>query len=309
MKGRRRRLVEYTRKTVIKEIRAKTLVTRVRGLDTYFGLDYGMNLYRGCQHHCVYCDSRSLCYGIEAFDRDVLIKANAIELLESELQRKRKKGIVGTGSMNDPYMPIEEKVRLTQRALEVIAAYGFGAHVVTKSDLVLRDVPLLQRISRTGSAIVSLTVTTIDDRLSRMIEPGAPPTSSRLRALKALADAGIETRIALMPTLPFIEDTWENVSAIVEAAARCGVAAIVPWFGMSMRDRQRAYFYARLDELFPGVRARYEARYGESYMCPSPQASALFAQFTTRCEQLGVATSVQPSLAPTGEQLDLFDAG
>jgi DNA repair photolyase len=307
MKGRRHGPVEYTRAIVIKEIRAKTLVTRVQGLDTYFGLDYGMNLYRGCQHHCIYCDSRSLCYGIEAFDRDVLIKVNAIELLEDELGRKRRKGIVGTGSMNDPYMPLEEKVRLTQRALEVIAVCGFGAHVVTKSDLVLRDVPILQRIGRTARSIVSLTVTTIDDRLSKRVEPGAPPSSARLRALKTLTDAGVETRIALMPTLPFIEDTWENVSAIVEAAAQCGVSAIVPWFGMSMRDRQRAYFYARLGELFPGMRERYEARYGESYTCPSPDGDRLFEQFRQLCAGHGIATSVQPSLAPTGEQLDLFD--
>jgi len=306
MKGRGCRGMRYTRPTVIKEIRAKTLVSRVQGLDTYFGLDFGMNLYRGCQHHCIYCDSRSLCYEIEAFDRDVLVKANAAELLESELRRKRKKGIIGTGSMNDPYMPLEETVRLTQRALEVIAAYGFGAHVVTKSDLVLRDLPILQRIRRVARSIVSLTVTTIDDGLSTRLEPGAPPSSARFRALEVLANGGIETRISLMPTLPFIEDTWENISAIVAEAHRCGVTAIVPWFGMSMRDRQRAYFYARLDELFPGIRQRYEARYGNDYMCPSPNAEDLFGRFTALCGEYGIATSVQPSLAPTGEQLQLF---
>jgi len=291
---------------VIKEIRAKTLVSRVKGLDTYFGLDYGMNLYRGCQHHCIYCDSRSLCYEIEAFDDDVLVKANAIDLLEQELKRKRKKGVIGTGSMNDPYMPLEENVRLTERALEVVATYGFGVHVLTKSDLVVRDIPLLRKIGRTATAAVSLTVTTIDDALSKRIEPGAPSSSARFEALRALNQAGIETRIALMPTLPFIDDNWENVSAIVQKAKDCGVSAIVPWFGMSMRDRQRAYFYARLDELFPGLRTRYEARYRESYMCPSPSADSLFERFSALCDQLGIATSVQPALAPTGEQLKLF---
>jgi len=299
--------MQYTRRAVIKEIRAKTLVSRVRGLDTYFGLDYGMNLYRGCQHRCIYCDSRSLCYGIEAFDRDVLVKANAIELLENELRRKRKKGIIGTGSMNDPYMPLEAEVRLTQRALEVIAAYGFGVHVLTKSDLVVRDLALFQRIDRTAQAVVSVTVTTIDDELAKKIEPGAPPSSARLAALQEISEAGIETRIALMPTLPFIEDTWENVSAIVEAGARCGVRAIVPWFGMSMRDRQREHFYRQLDRLFPEVRPRYESAYGEDYMCPSPNGEDLFARFTDRCAELGISTSVQPALVPTGEQLDLFE--
>lgn len=292
---------------MIKEIRAKTLVAKVRGLDTYFGLDYGMNLYRGCQHRCIYCDSRSECYGIDGFDRDVLVKVNAIELLDNELRRKRKKGIVGTGSMNDPYMPLEEKTCLTQRALEVLARYGFGVHVVTKSDLVLRDLEMLQRIARTARAVVSLTITTVDDALAQRVEPGAPPSSSRFRALKTLADAGIETRIPLMPTLPFLEDTWDNVSAIVERAHACGVSAIVPWFGMSMRDRQRAYFYDRLDDLFPGLRARYEKQFGKDYMCPSPEAKPLFERFSTFCNELGISTSVQPSLAPTGEQLDLFD--
>ena len=308
MKGKIRCTIRYTAQVVIKKIQAKTLVSRVRGLDAYFGLDYGMNLYRGCQHHCIYCDSRSLCYGIEAFDRDVLIKANAIDLLEAELARKRKKGIVGTGSMNDPYMPLEAETELTGRALAVIARHGFGAHVVTKSDLVLRDVPTLQRIGRTARSIVSLTITTIDDALSKKLEPGAPPSSARFRALEALSDAGIEARVALMPTLPFIEDNWENVSAIVEQAHVSGVQAIVPWFGMSMRDRQRAYFYDRLDELFPGARRQYEELYGENYSCPSPRANQLFKQFERLCSERGIAISVQPSLAPTGEQLELFDA-
>ena len=290
---------------MIREIRAKTLVARVEGIDTYFGLDYGMNLYRGCQHRCIYCDSRSECYGIEHFDRDVLIKANAIDLLRDELPRKRRKGIIGTGSMNDTYMPLEEKVELTRRALEVIAEQGFGVHVLTKSDLVLRDAPILKRISRVAAA-VSFTITTADDELAKKVEPLSPPSSVRFRALKALAEQGIETRIALMPTLPFLEDDWENVSVIVERAGGCGVKAIIPWFGMSMRDRQRAYFYGCLDELFPGLRAKYEATYGNDYMCPSPRARELFERFEELCASRGIATSVKPHLAPTGEQLELI---
>jgi len=290
---------------MIKEIRAKTLVARVKGLDTYFGLDYGMNLYRGCQHRCIYCDSRSECYGIDAFDRDILVKVNAIDLLRDELRRKRRAGIIGTGSMHDPYMPIEEKIGLTRQALEVIAEQGFGVHVVTKSDLVLRDVDLLRKISRTAAA-VSLTITTIDDDLSRRIEPFSPPTSARFHALERLAAVGIETRIALMPILPFIEDTWENVSAIVERARAVGVKSIVPWFGMSLRDRQRAYYFRRLDELFPGLRARYVATYGNDYMCPSPNAAELAERFGALCASIGIATSVRPYLAPTGEQMSLL---
>lgn len=291
---------------MIKEITAKTLVSRVSGIDTIFGLDYGLNLYRGCQHHCIYCDSRSLCYGIENFDGDVLIKTNAIELLSDELSRKRKVGIIGTGSMNDPYMPVEEQTTLTRRVLETIAAHGFGVHVITKSDLVLRDIDILKRISRV-SAAVSLTITAADDALSKIVEPGAPCSSSRFRAIKRLSKAGIETRVALMPTLPFIEDSWENVSAIIEQAHSSGVKVLIPWFGMSMRDRQREYFYARLDESFPGLRGQYEATYREAYACPSPHSKELHRRTLMLCTKLGISTQVKPLLAPTAEALRLFD--
>ena len=292
---------------MIKEITAKTLVSRVSGVDSIFGLDYGLNLYRGCQHGCIYCDSRSLCYRIENFDGDVLIKVNAIELLRDELSRKRKAGIIGTGSMNDPYMPLEERVKLTRRALETISEYGFGVHVITKSDLVVRDIDILQKIARVSAAAVSLTITTTDDGLSKLVEPGAPLSSARFRAMHRLSKAGIETRVALMPTLPFIEDTWENVSSIIEEAHHCGAQVVIPWFGMSMRDRQRAYFYARLDESFPGLRIQYEAAYGEDYMCPSPQADDLYRRVKELCARLGIATQVKPMLSPTAEELRLFD--
>jgi len=291
---------------MIKEISAKTLVSRVSGIDSFFGLDYGLNLYRGCQHRCIYCDSRSLCYGIDNFDGDVLVKVNAIELLHAELPRKRRRGIIGTGSMNDPYMPAEEQMTLTRRALETIAAYEFGVHVITKSDLVLRDIDVLKRIARV-SAAVSLTITTIDDSLSMIIEPGAPPSSQRFRAMKQLSQAGIETRLALMPTLPFIEDTWENVSALIEQAHVCGARTIIPWFGMSMRDRQREYFYARLDESFPGLSNRYEATYGASHACPSLRSKELQRRAHELCARLGIATQARPLLAPTAQGLRLFD--
>jgi len=289
---------------MIQEIRAKTIVSRVKGFDTTFGLDYGMNLYRGCQHRCIYCDSRSECYGVARFDQDVHVKVNAIDLLRDELPRKRRRGIIGTGSMNDPYMPIEKEIGLTRRALEVIAEHGFGVHVVTKSDLVLRDVEILRRISRVAAA-VSFTITTFDDDLAARIEPLSPPPSARFRALERLADLGIETRLALMPTLPFLEDDWENVSGVVERARRAGVRTIAAWFGMTLRDRQRTYYYDRLDELFPGVRAKYEVAYGTDYVCPSPNAKDLSERFARLCASYGIATSARPRLAPTAEQLPL----
>ncbi len=276
------------------------------GIDTWFGLDYGMNLYRGCQHHCIYCDSRSQCYGNARFDEDVLVKANAIGILHDELRRKRKRGVIGTGSMNDPYMPLEAETRLAARALEVIADHGFGVHVITKSALVLRDIPLLQRIARRSSAAVSLTLTTTDDDLARRVEPGAPPPSERLRALRELADAGIEARVALMPVLPFLEDTWQSVEAIVERAKDCGVRAVVASFGVTLRDRQRAHFYRRLDESFPGVRRQYEERFGDRYVCASPDSETLRARFETLCATYGIRTSVRPLLAPSADEPELF---
>jgi len=291
---------------VIREIQARTLLCRVSGIDTWFGLDFGMNLYRGCQHHCTYCDSRSECYGNDQFDDDVLIKANAIELLRDELRRKRLRGIIGTGSMNDPYMPLEAEVRLAARALEGIAEFGFGVHVITKSVLVVRDIPLLQKIQRRSTAAVSLSITTCDDDLARTLEPGAPPPSERFRALRELASAGMEARVALMPVLPFIEDTWENIEAIVERAAECGARVIVAAFGVTLRDRQRAYFYARLDEQFPGLRARYEALYGERMMCQSPRAAELRERFLALCATRGIRTSASPLLAPSASEPPLF---
>ncbi len=291
---------------VIRDIQARTLLSRVDEIDMWFGLDFGMNLYRGCQHHCIYCDSRSACYGNDRFDEDICVKRNAIDVLREELRRKRKKGVVGTGSMNDPYMPAEADERLTQRALELLAEYGFGVHVITKSTLVLRDVSLLQKVARRSTAAVSLTITTLDDELARIVEPGAPPPSDRLRALRELADAGIEARVALMPVLPFLEDSWDAVRCLVERAHSAGVQAIVASFGVTMRDRQREYFYARLDENFPGLRRIYQERFGDRYVCAAPEAETLRARFEELCAAHGMRTSVRPLLAPSATELPLL---
>ncbi|MEA3446132.1 MAG: radical SAM protein [Bacteroidota bacterium] len=188
---------------MIKNITAKGILSALKnGPDPWFGISYNMNLYRGCQHQCIYCDSRSECYQIENF-ADILIKENAIELLAKALRNKRKKGTIGTGSMNDPYMPIEEKTYLTQQALKTIRHFRFPVHILTKSDLVLRDADIIKEISRVYAA-VSFTITTADDNLSRITEPGAPESSKRFTAIKELSAKGIYTGIMLMPVLPFI---------------------------------------------------------------------------------------------------------
>jgi len=267
-------------------------LARLKGPDDWFGLYYNFNLYRGCQHQCIYCDSRSECYQIEDFDHDVLVKANAIELLRRELAGKRVVGTIGTGSMNDPYMPLEADIRLTRRALEVIAEAGFPVHVITKSDLVLRDSDLFEEIGRKSYAAVTFTVTTAEDALSKRLEPGAPVSSQRLKALQTLSRGGILTGVALMPVLPFIEDSEENIRAIVRLAHEAGAKYILPAFGMTLRDRQRRYYYAKLDKLFPGLRPRYEKTFGERYSTPARNAWRLGQVFAEICAELGIATKM-----------------
>ncbi len=290
---------------MIKEIKAKVMLSHVKQPDTWFGLKYNMNLYRGCQHRCIYCDSRSECYQIENFDGEILVKVNAIELLEKELARKRVKGAIGLGSMNDPYMPVEKKVKLTGRTLELIARFRFPVHIITKSDLVLRDIDLLAKINEVYAA-VSFTITAANDTLSKKVEPGAPPTSTRLAAMKALAERNIYTGITLMPVLPFIEDNEENIGRIVELARQHGASYIIPWFGMSLRDRQRAYYYRQLDRLFPGLRQRYYQTFGGSYGCSSPHAEQLYEFFQERCHQAGITTRMETFQRTSSKQLSLF---
>lgn len=274
---------------MIKEIQAKTLLSHVKQPDTWFGLKYNMNLYRGCQHQCIYCDSRSACYHIENF-ADIHVKTNAIDLLADALPRKRVRGTIGFGSMNDPYMPIEQVYQLCRQALEVIAKYQFPVHIITKSDMALRDLDLLQQIQADTYAAVSFTITTADDTLAKKVEPGAPRPSARFGAMRTLADAGIHTGVTMMPILPFIEDTPENITALVEQAHAAGAAYILPAFGMTLRDGSRDYYYAKLDKLFPGVREKYVRQFGYRYECGSPRWKELNAVFQQRIQQFGIPT-------------------
>jgi len=235
----------------------------------------------------------------------VLVKANAIELLQKELARKRVVGTIGLGSMNDPYMPLEAGVNLTGRALRVIARFGFPVHVITKSDLVLRDLDTLCEISRTYAA-VSFTITAADDDLAKKVEPNAPLVSARLRAMQTLAEHGLHTGLTMMPVLPFIEDNEDNIRQIVEQAHAHGAAYIIPSFGVTLRDRQRAYYYERLDESFPGLRQKYERAYGERYHCPAPDAERLAKVFHDLCRQHGIATRMRPYQPGAAKQLSLF---
>ena len=243
-------------------IPAKTILHRSKSTQ-WFGTDHTLNLYRGCCHGCIYCDSRSACYGIESFDR-VRAKQDALRILRDELRRKVKPGFVSMGAMSDPYNPFEERELLTRHALELLDAYGFGAAAATKSDLIARDIDLFQSIQSHSPVVCKITVTTVDEALAAKVEPGAPSPERRLAALKKLSDAGVCAGVLLMPVLPFLEDSWEQVDGVLERAAQAGARFVYPAFGMTMRDGQREYFLQRLEELYPGqgLARRYRARYG-----------------------------------------------
>ena len=285
-------------------IKAKTLLGHVKQPDKWFGLKYNMNLYRGCQHQCIYCDTRSECYQIEDFEHEILFKENAIELLRRELAAKRVIGTIGLGSMNDPYQPVETRLQLTHQALEVVAEFGFPLHIITKSDLVLHDLELLKKIDRVY-ATVSFTITTTDDELAKLIEPGAPPPSARYAAMKILSENGIQTGISMMPILPFLEDNIENITAIVNQAQLAGVKYIIPAFGMTMRNRQREYFYSKLAEHFPGLKQKYIQKFGNKYSCTANSYQELKQVFETLCARYEICTRIIPFVKQE-EQLSLF---
>lgn len=275
---------------MIKEIYSKTILNHVKQPDIWFGLKYNMNLYRGCQHQCIYCDSRSTCYRIENF-ADIHVKVNALALLQDALPRKRVRGTIGFGSMNDPYMPIEKKYNLTGQALEIIAQHRFPVHILTKSDLVLRDIDVLREINKIYAA-VSFTVTTADDDLASKLEPGAPLPSARYQAMRTLAEAGITTGVTMMPILPFLEDTEENISQLVTQAHESGASYILPSFGMTLREGSRDYYYDKLDQLFPGLTEKYIKRYGSSYQCGAPNWRQINDLFQRLCYQYKIAVKM-----------------
>lgn len=249
----------------------------------------GMNLYRGCLHGCIYCDSRSRCYQINHLFEDIEVKENALELLEKALKAKRKRCMIGTGAMTDPYIPLEDKLFLTRGALELIYEYGFGVAIQTKSARILRDLELLSKINQRAKAVVQMTLTTHDDALCRIIEPNVSVTSERVAALKAFRDAGVPTVVWLDPILPFINDTRENIEGILESCIAANVKGILCFnMGLTLREGNREYFYAQLDRHFPGLKERYIRTYGNRYEVNSPRNDELMHLFHTTCEKAGI---------------------
>lgn len=275
----------------------------------------GMNLYRGCTHGCIYCDSRSKCYQINHDFEDIEVKQNAPLLLEAALRSKRKKCMIGTGSMCDPYMHCEEELKLTRRCLELIDEYGFGLDIQTKSNRILRDLDLLKSINEKAKCVVQMTLTTYDEELCRILEPNVSTTAQRFETLEVLRDNGIPTVVWLSPILPFINDTKENLEGILDYCVRAKVKGIICFgMGMTLREGNREYFYEALDRHFPLLRQKYHQKYGYAYELVSDHARELMPIFYRRCKENGIMSRVDDVFAylhefPENkgyEQLSLF---
>lgn len=249
----------------------------------------GMNLYRGCLHGCIYCDSRSKCYQMKHDFEDVEIKENAIELLENTLKHKRKKCMIGTGSMTDPYIPLEKDIGNVRKSLELAYQYGFGFTLITKSDLVLRDIDLLKKINDKTKCVIQMTLTTYDEELCKKLEPHVSTTKERFNALCKLRDAGIPTVVWLSPILPFINDNEENLKGILQYCIQAKVYGIICFeMGVTLREGNREYFYKQLDRHFPGIKEQYIKTYGEQYILTSKNNKYLMSLFHKTCEQNGI---------------------
>ena len=275
---------------------------------------YGMNIYRGCSHGCIYCDSRSKCYQFTHPFEDIEVKKNAPELLERALRSKRKRCMIGTGAMSDPYMHCEEELRLTRRCLEIIYKYGFGAAIQTKSDRILQDLDLLDEINRSAKCVVQITLTTYDDDLCRILEPNVCNTKRRIEVLEMMQERGIPTVVWLTPVLPFINDTEENITSIVNECVRVGVKGVIDFgMGLTLREGDREYYYAALDKYFPGMKARYIQRYGNAYELPSPKAKELTAVYKRICKDNNIMSTPEEcfrymrELPERQTQMSIFD--
>ena len=288
-------------------VEAKSILTKN-------GEYYGMNIYRGCSHGCIYCDSRSLCYHFTHAFEDIEVKQNAPLLLEKALKSKREKCMIGTGSMSDPYMHCEKDLRLTRKCLEIIYQYGFGATVQTKSDRILDDIELLDKINQSTKCVVQMTLTTFDDDLCKILEPNVCNTKRRIEVLKKMQERKIPTIVWITPMLPFINDNEENIQSILNECIRVGVRGIIDFgMGLTLREGDREYYYAALDRHFPGLKQKYIERYGDAYELPSPNYKKLTELFKRICNENNILSTPKQCFEFIGEfprkysQTNIFD--
>ncbi|MBO4601523.1 MAG: radical SAM protein [Bacilli bacterium] len=292
-------------------IKTKTILTKVKYGVSWYGVDYNMNLYRGCSHGCIYCDSRSNCYHIDNFDVPKG-KEKALLILEKELSKKSDHGVIGIGSMSDTYNPLEKQYEQTKGALKLISKYNFGVSIDTKSDLILRDIDLLKEINSKNNVIIKFTITTPNDELSKIIEPNVCVSSKRFAAIKKLSDNGIYTGIMLNPILPFITDSEDDIKKIVKLAYESGAKFIHTFMGMTLRDNQRDYYYEKLDIYFKGIKDKYIKYYKSSYNCPVPNYKKLYKVFTDECDKYRILYNMKDIIKAykkdikDDEQISLF---
>ena len=288
-------------------IRAKKIVHAVKSGQSWFGITHNLNIYRGCDQGCIYCDSRSSCYQIPNFDT-IKVKQEADLMVDLELSTKRKKGIISMGGMNDPYNQYEKSLKYTRNVLKSIDKYNFGVNLITKSTLVLRDIDILKNISFHSPVCVCITITTANDRLQSRIERNVPSSTERFEAIKQLATNGIYTGITLMPILPFINDTVENIEEIVLKAHEAGAKFIFASFAVTLRDNQRQYFFKKIG---PELTEKYVKTYGDSYVCASLNHKALQKKFETLCDKYGIVYKMKDIIQGMSdnvksEQVSLF---
>lgn len=291
---------------------AKTILTKTKDGNEWYGIDFNMNLYRGCSHGCIYCDSRSNCYHIDEFDI-VKGKENSLLILEKELSNQKKTGVVGIGAMSDTYNPQEIKYEQTRGALKLLLKYGFGVSIDTKSDLILRDIDILKEINKKNNCIVKFTITTPSDELSHIIEPHVCVSSRRLKAIKELNENGIYTGIMLNPILPFITDNENDIKELVKLAYEHQAKFIHTYMGMTLRENQRDYYYEKLDEYYPGLKEKYITTYKDNYICNPTNSRKLYQVFIKECEKYGILYKMEDIIADykknnkLDEQISLFD--
>ena len=291
-------------------IKAKTILTKVKYGFNWYGVDYNMNLYKGCPHGCIYCDSRSNCYHIDNFDVP-RAKENALNILERELS-KQPRGVIGLGSMSDTYNPFEKEYNQTRETLKLISKYNFGVAIDTKSDLILRDIDLLKEINSKNNVIVKFTITTPKDELSKIIEPNVCVSSKRLKAIKELSENGIYTGIMLNPVLPFITDNKEDIKLLVKLAYENGAKFIHTYMGMTLRENQRDYYFEKLDKYFPNLKEKYIKYYGNKYNCAPLNYKELYKIFTDECDKYNILYNMSDIIKDykknikESEQISLF---
>ena len=253
----------------------------------------GMNIYRGCTHGCIYCDARSKCYQMNHEFEDIEVKINGPELLEKALKVKRKKCMIGTGAMSDPYIHLEEKLNNTRRCLEIIDKYEFGLAIQTKSNRILRDLDLLKSINEKSKCVVQMTLTTYDEELCKILEPNVSTTKERFEVLKIMRDNKIPTIVWVSPILPYINDTEDNIRGILNYCIEAKVKGIVCFgMGLTLREGNREYFYKKLDENFKGLKEKYIKEYGYSYEIASKNSNKLMKIIKDTCMENNIMINI-----------------